>query len=161
MEVRGSKPVEKLLKEKKIFEIINKKLVKASPEITVEQAIQLMQENRSGYVVLAKEKKPIGIFTENDVLFKILEKNVNWDDPVSKYMTPNPLVLTPEASVGEAIDMMGERRFYHIPLVDEKGDLVNVISVRTLIRFLAEFYPTEVYNLPPRNDQIMPTREGG
>ena len=59
------------------------------------------------------------------------------------------------------IALMGEHRFYHIPLVDDRGELVNVISVRTLIRFLSEFYPTEVYNLPPRPDQVMRTPEGG
>jgi len=47
------------------------------------------------------------------------------------------------------------QRVYHVPLLDEQGNLANVLSVRTLIRFLAEFYPQEIYNLPPDSDQIM------
>ncbi len=86
---------------------------------------------------------------------------MDWGKSVSEYMTKEPAVLNPNDSVGQAIDLMGERRVYHIPLIDEKGILVNVISARTLIRFLAEFYPTEVYNLPPRPNQIMETQEGG
>ena len=46
-------------------------------------------------------------------------------------------------------------------LVNEKGDLVNVLSVRTLIRFLSEFYPAEIYNLPPDPDQVLTPPEGG
>jgi CBS domain-containing protein len=55
---------------------------------------------------------------------------------------------------------MAERGFYHIPLVLNK-QLTGILSVRTLIRFLAEFYPAEVYNLPPNPHQIMATPEGG
>lgn len=101
------------------------------------------------------------MFTEVDLVRKILGKKVNWNAPLKEFMTPNPITLNVKDPVGKAIDIMGEQRFYHIPLVDDKGELVNVISVRTLIRFLAGFYPTEVYNLPPEIDQIMRTPEGG
>ena len=155
------KSVDKLLREKKIYQIVNPKLVQASPDISLREAIQLMQKNKSGYIVVAEKKKVVGIFTEVDVARKVLEKNMDWNRPLREFMAPNPVVLNLKDSVGQAIDLMGENRFYHIPLVDDKQELVNVISVRTLIRFLAEFYPTEVYNLPPRHDQIMATPEGG
>ena len=155
------KSVEAVLKAKKIFEITNPKLVQAPPEISVRDAIKLMQENKSGYIVVAKNKKVVGIFTETDVVQKILDRDVDWGKPIGEFMTKDPAVLKPTDLAGAAIDLMGERRFYHIPLVDDKGELVNVLSVRTLIRFLAEFYPQEVYNLPPDPNQIMETQEGG
>ena len=157
----SSKPVEVLLKEKKIYEIVNPKLVQAPPDITINDAIRLMQENRAGYIVIAKDKKVAGIITETDIVRKVMGINVDGNRPVKDFMTPNPAVLNIKDQVGKAIDLMGENRFYHIPLVDENGNLVNVLSVRTLIRFLAEFYPTEVYNLPPSPNQIMETAEGG
>ncbi len=155
------KSVETLLKETKIYQVINPRLVQAPPDISLKKAIELMQENKSGYIVVAKGKKVTGILTETDLVNKILGRTVNWASPISEFMTPNPVVLNPEDSVGQVIDLMGERRFYHVPLVNDQQELVNVISVRTLIRFLAEFYPTEVYNLPPRPNQIMETQEGG
>lgn len=155
------KSVEAVLKAKRINEITTPKLVQAPPEISVKDGIELMQKNRAGYIVIAKNKKVVGIFTETDVVEKILEKEVNWSDPISRFMTPNPLCLKPTDVVGSAIDLMGERRLYHIPLVDDNGDLVNVLSVRTLIRFLGEFYPTEIYNLPPHPEKIIETAEGG
>lgn len=156
-----AKPVEQLLREKKIYQIVNPKLVQAEPDITVKQAIELMQANKSGYIVISRDKRVVGLFTENDVLMKILDKQVDWSRPVSEFMSLSPTVLRMKDSVGQAIDLMGQGSFYHIPLVDDKGELANVISVRTLIRFLAEFYPTEVFNLPPRHDQMMETAEGG
>jgi CBS domain-containing protein len=157
----ASKPVEAVLKEKKIYQITNPRLLQAAPQITVKKAIELMQEEKSGYIVLAKNGKLAGIFTETDVARKILEQDVDWSTPVSEFMTQNPEVLTPKDSVGKAISMMKRHHFYHIPLVDEKKQLTGILSVRSLIRFLAEFYPTEVYNLPPDPNQVMETQEGG
>lgn len=156
-----SKSVEKLLKDKKIYQIINPKLVQAPPDISLKDAVGLMQTQKSGYIVVAKNKKVVGIFTELDVVRKVLDQNVDWNGPLSNFMTPNPICLRPDDPVGKAIDIMGPNRFYHLPLVDGNNDLVNVLSVRSLIRFLAEFYPTEIYNLPPRYDQVMATPEGG
>ena len=157
----ATKSIDTFLKAKKISEVVNPKLVQAPPEILVKDGIDLMQKCKAGYIVVAKNKKVVGMFTETDVVQKILDKDVNWTDPISKYMTKDPFVLKPTDSVGAALDLMGAHKVYHIPLVDEKGELVNVLSVRTLIRFLAEFYPQEVYNLPPHSDQVMETPEGG
>ncbi len=155
------KTIEEALTEKKISEIVNPKLVQASPETTIAQAVKLMQENKSGYIVISKTKRVAGLFTETDFIQKVLEKGVDWSRPVKDFMNPEPPILSMSDSVGMAIDLMGKNRVYYIPLVNDKKELVNVISVRTLIRFLAAFYPAEVYNLPPRAGQVSLTQEGG
>ena len=157
-----SKPTaDRRLKEKKISEIINPRLIRNSPDISVQEAIDFMRQNESAYIVMAEKNKVVGILTETDVIQKILGRDMDWKKPVREFMTKDPVVLRPDDSVGRAIDLMAEYNFYHIPLVDEKQDLTGVLSVRTLVRFLAEFYPAEVYNLPPDPHQIMGTAEGG
>ena len=153
--------IDEILSEKKIYQIVNPRLVQAPPTISIQTAIEIMQSQRAGYIVIADRGKPVGIFTETDVIRKVMEKNMNWERRVKEVMTPNPVCLRMGDTVGQAIDVMGKKRFYHIPLLDEKGYLVNVISVRTLIRFLAEFYPAEVLNLPPVPNQIIESAEGG
>lgn len=155
-----TKAVEKLLDEAKIYQIINPRLVQAPPTISLKEALDLMQENKAGYIVVADKGKAVGIFTETDVVRKILAYGPDLKRPLGEFMTRDPFALSPENSAGDAIDLMGSNRFYHVPLVDKKGNLAGVLSVRTLIRFLAEHFPTEVYNLPPRADQIMETAEG-
>ncbi len=155
------KPVEALIKEKKIYQIINPKLVQTHPDVSVKRAIDMMRESKSGYIVVAENGKVVGIFTETDVIRKILNKDVDWNRSISDFMTKNPYVLNPNDPVGKAIDLMGDNRFYHVPLVDANGNLVNVLSVRTLIRFFAEFYPNEVFNLPPDPSRVMTSPEGG
>ncbi len=156
-----AKPVETLLKEKKIYEIINPKLVQTQPDVSIKRAIAIMQESKSGYIVVAENEKVVGVFTETDVIRKVLNKDVDWNKPIRDFMTKKPSVLSPNDPVGKAMDLMGDNRFYHVPLVDAKGNLVNVLSVRTLIRFLAEFYPNEIFNLPPDPNQVMTSPEGG
>ncbi|HCM41743.1 MAG TPA: CBS domain-containing protein [Candidatus Omnitrophota bacterium] len=156
------RPIQQLLKTIKIGQIVNPRLIQAPPEISIRTAVEIMQNNKSGYIVIADhQRKVVGMFTETDVLNRVLGKKEIWSKLVSELMTKTPIVLSVNDTVSRAIEIMGKNRFYHIPLVDEKGTLVNVISVRTLIRFLAEFYPTEIYNLPPKYDQTMETAEGG
>ncbi len=155
------KPIKDLLKENKVTVVSHAQCIQASPNLSIGQTIELMRNNKSGYVLLVDGGQVTGIFTEVDVVRKILCSTVDWSKPVRTVMTQNPSVLTQADSVGTAIDLMGKERFYHIPLVDEKKNLAGIISVRSVIKFLAEFYPTEVYNLPPDPHQVMNTQEGG
>ena len=152
---------EKLLMEKKIGEVINTRLIQAPSSTSVRDAVLLMQKTESAYLILADGKKPVGIFTESDLTQKILGRDVDWNAPVREFMTKEPVALRLDDTVGRAIDRMAELSFAHIPLVDERQRLVGSLSVRTLIRFLAEFYPAEIYNLPPDIHQVHDTAEGG
>jgi CBS domain-containing protein len=149
------------LKDKKISEIVNPRLIQAPPDISLQRAVEFMRENESAYIVVADNKRVVGMFTETDVIQKLADKDVDWKRPVRDFMTPDPQVLSVSDPVSRAVDLMAAHGFYHIPLIDDKKELVNVLSVRTLIRFLAEFYPGEVFNLPPNPHQVMSTEEGG
>ncbi len=153
--------VDKLLREKQICQIINPRLVKTSSDTTIRQAVELMQQERSSYIVIADGGQIKGICTETDLVQRILGKTVDWDHAVSEVMTKDIKVLTPEDTVGTAIDLMGTQYFDHIPLVDKQQELVGILSVRSVIRFLAAFYPEVVYNLPPKPGQVSETAEGG
>lgn len=157
----ATKPIEKLIRETTLEQVSKTKFLQCSPETPVGKAIEQMQALKSGYIAVTQDKKLIGLFTENDVVKKILEQDLDWNRPVREFVEPNPIVLTPKDSVAVAIARMGEHRIYHIPLVNEKQELVEVLSVRALIRLLAEFYPAEVLNLPPKPNQLMETVEGG
>lgn len=149
------------VRKNKVFQVVNPVCREAPQDITLQRAVDLMREYNSSYLVITEKRKVLGMFTETDIVRKIMGKRVNWKDPVSKYMTKDLIMLTMEDSVDTAMDVMGENYLYHIPLVDENKNISGVLTVRSLIRFLSEFYPTEVYNLPPKSDQVMETPEGG
>ena len=159
---KAHKKIEDLLKEKKIYQIINDRVIKSPSTVSLREAVQLMQTYRSGYVILVGEDDMLeGIFTETDIVWRVLGRDTDWHKPISDFMTKDPIVMAPTDAVGAAIDLMASKKIYHMPLVDEYRRLIGMLSVRTLIRFLAEFYPTEVYNLPPDPSQVTTTQEGG
>ncbi len=156
------KTIEAILKATKIYQILRPKLVTAGPETTLQEALNLMHLEKSGYLVATDRHLNIsGIFTERDVLMKVLKPGVLLSDPIEKYMNKNFKTLKKSDTVGAAIDMMYQTGQRHIPLVDEFGQMNGVLSIRTVVNFLSELFPTEVFNLPPRADQIHETVEGG
>ena len=156
-----TRSIETILKETKIYQILRPKLVTAGPKLTLQQALDLMHREKAGYIVVADEHlKVVGMFTEREVLMKVLRPGVRLDEPVSKYMRTDVHTLSKSDTVGTAIDAMNAFSIRHIPLVDEFGQMNGVLSIRTIVNFLSELFPTEVFNIPPR-PQVHETVEGG
>ena len=134
--------------------------VAVSPFTPLSQAIEAMKQDEGGCVIISDDGRIAGIFTERDLLTKIIGENVNLDSPISEWMQPAVETLSREATIGEAVRLMNERSFRNIPLV-RKGELVGSISVFDIITYLAECYPKSTMNLPPRPAQVMDTVDGG
>jgi len=92
----------------------------------------------------------LGIFTERDVLFRIIDRGQNPTRlPLAEVMTREPECLPIEASVAWVLNKMSVGGFRHIPVVDKQGHPVFVVSVRDVVELLVERFPREVLNLPP------------
>jgi CBS domain-containing protein len=68
---------------------------------------------------------------------------------ISAFMTRDPVTLPADSPVGFALNRMVLEGFRHIPLTDDEGRPVGVVSMRNLIEYLSEFFDREVVNLPP------------
>ncbi len=124
------------------------------------QVIKTIQQAQAGAVLVVEGKRLVGIMTERDVLLKVVARDVNYDDPVDKYMTPNPRKLRPNDTIGDAINLMHDAGLRNIPIVDENEEAIALFRVRDVIHHLAESFPEHVLNLPPRPHQQMKTAEG-
>ena len=127
---------------------------------TISEVLKKMQGERLTYAVVAENRRVVGIFTERDMMTRAVEQRPPETTPIEKLMTPNPSVLKDEDSVAEAIRIMNRGGYRHVPIVNSEGELLGVLGVRDLIRYLADHYPYEVYNLPPDPRQIIREAEG-
>lgn len=128
---------------------------------TVLDAVQAMQKTRRGCVLVCQGKDLVGIFTERDVLHKTSDgKAKTLQQPIENVMTPNPQSISINDSVLAAIRVMIDKGFRHLAVLDEDGQCCGTISMRNVLAYLAEHYPTAVYNLPPISDQINEERDG-
>ena len=134
--------------------------IAVSPHTPLFSAIEAMKTDEGGCVIISNDGQVAGIFTERDLLTKVVGQNVDLDSPISQWMQPAVATLTREATVGDAVRLMNERSFRNIPLV-RKGDLVGSISVFDIITYLAECYPKTTMNLPPLPAQVADSVEGG
>ena len=134
--------------------------VAISPYTPLSQAIEAMKDDEGGCVIISDDGRVAGIFTERDLLMKVLGENVDLDSPISDWMQPAVETLSSEATIGEAVRLMNEKGFRNIPLV-KQGELVGSISVFDIITYLAECYPKATMNLPPLPAQVMDTVDGG
>ena len=123
--------------------------------------IGVMQKRRTAAVVIADGGRVVGIFTECDVLNRIVGLALNEDLPISDVMTKSPKVLSPDDRIADAVRLMTDLGYRHIPLVDGNNRDVGMISARDIVEFVAQHYPKEVFNLPPVLGQVPRRPEGG
>ena len=134
--------------------------VAVSPFTPLSQAIEAMKADEGGCVIISDDGRVAGIFTERDLLTKIMGQEVDLESPISQWMQPAVETLTTYATVGDAVKLMNDRSFRNIPLV-KNGELVGSVSVFDIITYLAECYPKTTMNLPPVPAQVMDTVDGG
>jgi len=134
-------------------------------DASVTEAMRLMQREHRGCVLVTDDgtanSKLSGIFTERDVLFRIVDKGRNPAAlPIGDVMTPDPEALSVNASVAYVLNKMSVGGFRHVPVVDDDHRPVMVISVRDVVTFLVEAFPREVLNLPDVGFSPPRAREG-
>lgn len=131
------------------------------PETPLSEAIEQMKKDEGGCAIVCDPDGRIaGIFTERDLLNKIVGGEIDMNSPVSNFMSTAVETLTTAATIGDAVRVMNEKSYRNIPLVED-GQLIGSISVFDVITYLAESYPKETMNLPPVPAQVMDTPEGG
>src|SRR6185503_9817735 len=132
-----------------------------SPATALSTAIESMSQDEGGCaIVCAEDGSVVGIFTERDLLTKVIGQEIDWNTPVRELMSPIVATLTPKATIGDAVTIMNEKGYRNVPLVKD-GKLVGSISVFDIITYLAESYPQTTMNLPPNPDQVMEGTDGG
>lgn len=121
------------MNRKIVPDIVNAQSLTTLPATaTVRNAASLMAEKRIGAVVIVDNEALIGIFTERDIVTRVLAAGLDPDSTaLSLVMTANPESLAPDASAREALELMQEHKFRHLPIVSD-GRLVAILSIRDL-----------------------------
>ncbi|MPZ23566.1 MAG: CBS domain-containing protein [Dehalococcoidia bacterium] len=149
------------LKQEKIRVVSRHEAITVGSGETLRKTILLMQEAEGDCALICNDRRLVGIITERDILNKVLGHNVTLDDPVDRFMTTNPGTLTADGTVQEALEMMERGGYRNIPLVDGEGCVAGVLRSQDILEYVAEAFPEEVLNLPPRPHQVMEEPEGG
>lgn len=118
-----------------------------APDTTVADCVRKMNTERIGALLVVDQDEPVGIFTERDVMTRVLDAE---RDPkatlVSEVMSPDLACVGLDTTVGDAMRVISDKRFRHLPVVD-KGKVVGMVSIGDLTRWLVRNQEQEIQHL--------------
>lgn len=119
-----------------ILDICDETHASVSVTATAADAIREMLEKRTGAAAVVDENRVVaGIFTERDVLRKLaLDLRQAREVPVRELMTTPVTLATSDISMAEALNVMVESHYRHLPIVDEHGRLLGMLSIRHVLQ---------------------------
>jgi CBS domain-containing protein len=116
-----------------------------SPEQSLDEAAEQMRKVSHGSALICDDIRLLGIVTERDLL-RLLAEDVDFDAPVSRYMTASPRTLSPDDRLAYAVLLMDRGGYRRLPVVDEERCAAGIVDVKTVMNYLVEQVPTTVYN---------------
>jgi CBS domain-containing protein len=141
--------------------------VAVPPGTSIGDCIRAIQRTGTGDSVFVTDDngRLLGVLTERDVFGRLVGPDVaagvDVDATVETLMTTSPHTLRLEQTVRDALELMQQGLYRNVPVVDDDHRLVGVVRQVDILKFLAESFPEELLNLPPRPHQRMEQAEGG
>jgi CBS domain-containing protein len=136
--------------------------VTVRPGTSLAECLRAIQRTGTGDSVFVcdPDGRLVGVLTERDIFGRIVGGDVDMAQPVESLMTTEPRTLDLDQTIRDAIELMQTGRYRNVPTVDARGHLIGVIRQQDIIKYLAESFPEELLNLPPRPHQRMKESEG-
>jgi len=130
--------IERSILKDQIAALCPRKPLIVSPATPVADVLKIMVEKKIGCVLIVENEKASGIFSERDALMRLgADYAALTSRPISDFMTPNPETVMLNDRIAFALHKMDLGGYRHIPVLDE-GKVVGVISVRDILRYIAE-----------------------
>lgn len=124
--------VSAILEQKKIKDIIS-----AKPDTMVIEALEIMAKYNIGVLVVLDGDKLVGIFSERDYARKgIINGRKAKSTPMTEVMTANVYTVKPEMNIKDCMEIMSERKFRHLPVMNDDDKVIGVLSVGDIVSAL-------------------------
>jgi CBS domain-containing protein len=123
----------------KVSEIMGTDLITAEAGSSTYEAMQLMAKKDVGRVVITENQSPVGIFTETDVLRRVVSTGLDAKKtPVKKVMTTPIQSVPQDTHIVEALGKMYKGKFRHLPVLDAREAIVGIVSMRRILKLAVE-----------------------
>ena len=116
-----------------LADVMRTEVIDVAPEDTLGEVAERMSAGNVGAVVVKDYGRLIGILTERDMLKAMAARVHTSDARVREWMTEDPLTATAEMDVEDAAQVMLQHNFRHLPILDESGAVVGLVSLRRVV----------------------------
>ncbi|WP_337843310.1 putative nucleotidyltransferase substrate binding domain-containing protein [Rheinheimera sp.] len=117
----------------KVADLLTRRVVTIAPEQSIQQAAELMTEQRVSCLLIEQQNELVGILTDRDLRSRVLAKNLPASTQVLQVMTKNPHKIEPDRYAFEAIQLMSQHNIHHLA-VESDGKAIGVLTTTDLIR---------------------------
>jgi CBS domain-containing protein len=125
-------------------------------QATVAEAVRVMAKNNVGIVCILDGNKLVGVFSERDVVQRVVNRGLDAArTPVNTVMTTDLVVAEVDEDYQSAIHKMDQANIRHLPVVSE-GQLISMLSIRDLLRLNMEDKDAEIHHLHAYLYQVPP-----
>jgi CBS domain-containing protein len=116
-----------------LADVMRAEVIEVAPEDTLGEVAERMSAVNVGAVVVKDYGRLIGILTERDMLKAMAARVHTSEARVRQWMTEDPLTATAEMDVEEAARVMLEHNFRHLPVLDDSGQVIGLVSLRRVV----------------------------
>jgi CBS domain-containing protein len=117
------------------------------PTVTAAAAAKEMDRHKVGAILVVENGRIVGIFTERDVLSRLVAAGLDPElTPIERIMTRDPITVPSTTTVDEVMELFTNKRFRHLPVVDD-GRLVGLVSIGDILRRMVDTHRHEAEQL--------------
>ena len=123
----------------KVREIMNREVITTASSTPIQDAVKTMAGVKVGRVVIVEKEKPLGIFTDNDLLQRVMHRRINLKTASVKKVMTTPIRWVAEDA--HLIDVLGEMyrgKFCHMLVRSETGKILGLVSIRRILKVAVE-----------------------
>jgi CBS domain-containing protein len=132
----------------KILKMSGEPRAQVASTASVMEAVQAMAEHRTGAAAIVDGGKLKGLFTERDLMMRVVAKGLDpAKTPVSKVGTFELITVDRKTNPSAALRLMVEKHIRHLPIIDEKGALLGVLSMRKILQARVDELTTQLESL--------------
>lgn len=123
-------------------------IVTAHPNQTIREAAGQMYQHNIGAIIIVDEAGHlVGILSERDIVRKAVTHNAVFDMAISDVMTKDVITAVPQDDLMSVAHTMTERRFRHMPILNQEGQLLGIISIGDVLKAQRDQYRGEIDTL--------------
>jgi CBS domain-containing protein len=148
------------LRQEKVIHLNLTEFTEVQIGTSVKATIEKMRRESHNCAFVTENGQLVGIFTDRDILRKVVDSPEMWNHPIEDVMTPSPLSVNSSDPADAALNLMNQKHFRNVPVLDEKGAVIGNLTHYAIIKYLADRFPESVYNLPPDPDRVAHDRDG-
>lgn len=134
------------MKVRSILATKSSEVITIGPAAPVRDAVKLLEENNIGALVVMDGERPVGILSERDIIRRAASNEGLFGEPVRELMTHQLITGLPQDDIYSVMHTMTEKRFRHLPILDE-GRLIGIVSIGDLLKAQRDTYQGEIDTL--------------